>query len=249
MSTRITALLFLSFCLNCASPVAVENEMPSFEPGMKAIRVLFVGNSLTYTNNMPVLLAELAAMDQVTLTSVMIAPGGYSLEDHWNDGVAKQEMLRGPFDIVIGQQGPSALPESQVLLKAYAAKFADECKRQNTPWGLYMVWPSEARFFDLDNVIYSYSQAASTTNALLCPAGLAWKLAWAEDPQLALYGGDRFHPSIKGSLLAAMTIYVALQAKEDLSFINVKGASWERDVTDAELEILKRAAINALKGK
>ena len=52
-------------------------------------RVLFVGNSLTYVNDLPRTLADLArAVDDTPLVYRTIAKPDYSLEDHWYDGIA-----------------------------------------------------------------------------------------------------------------------------------------------------------------
>jgi hypothetical protein len=243
LSARFLILVFAFCCAGVQDPDTLEPV--AFEPGQKNFRVLYIGNSLTYSNDLPALVAELASMDGVTISYKMIAPGGVSLEDHWNAGEAQAEMAAHQYDLVVGQQGPSALPESQVLLKQYAARFADECRKQQVPWSLYMVWPSESRIFDLDNVIYSYSQAAKATSATLFPAGLAWKYAWQIDPELPLYGDDRFHPSVAGSLLAAMTIYAVLQGKTNFDFIQHNNATWAREVSNEQLMKLKQAAIRA----
>jgi hypothetical protein len=241
------ARYLILLCLFCCG--GIQDPGPSepvvFVPGQKNLRILYIGNSLTYSNDLPAMVAELGLMDGVTISYKTIAPGGGSLEDHWNAGEAQAEMAAHDYDLVVGQQGPSALPESQVLLKQYAAKFAEECKKQKVPWSLYMVWPAESRIFDLDNVIYSYTQAAKATTATLFPAGLAWKYAWQIDPALPLYGDDRFHPSVVGSLLAAMTIYAVLQDKTDFDFIQHQSATWGSQVSSGQLLKLKQAAIKA----
>lgn len=109
-----------------------------------------------------------------------------------------------------------------------------------------MVWPSSSRSFDLDNVIYSYTQAAQKTESLLCPAGLAWKYAWQMDASLPLYGSDSFHPSLSGSVLATLTIYGALRNKKDFKFIQYSQSSWKSEISEAKLETLKQAALKAL---
>jgi hypothetical protein len=245
-----TLLLFL--LVQCRTTIPPEPEpeasLPSvtFETGTRSTRILFVGNSLTYSNNLPALVAELAAMDDVNVTYKMIAPGGFSLEDHWNLGEVQEEMSAVHYDLVVGQQGPSALPESQVLLKRYAEKYSQACARVKSSWALYMVWPSEERSFDLDNVIYSYTSAAKSTSALLFPAGLAWKLAWKQHSGFPLYGSDRFHPSIHGSLVAAMTIYATLQEKENFDFIDVEKASWKNHVSSEQLMVMKENVLKAI---
>src|SRR5688572_18018901 len=135
MLMRILLLMLLMQCSTGASPEPEPEASPepaAFVPGQNTINILFVGNSLTYSNDLPALVAELAVMDQKKVTYKVIAPGGYSLEDHWNMGEVRKEIAKGVYDIVVGQQGPSALPESQVLLKEYAGKFAKESAKHQT---------------------------------------------------------------------------------------------------------------------
>src|SRR6185503_529812 len=116
-------------------------------------RVLFVGNSLTYSNDLPSLVAELASLDSVKLIHKSFTFPDYSLEDHWNEGRVEDEIEKGNYDYVILQQGSSALDESRVLLIEYAKKFAEVCKKANAKPMLFMVWPFKSRLFDLDRVI------------------------------------------------------------------------------------------------
>ena len=78
------------------------------------LRVLFVGNSLTHTNDLPAVVATIARKRGTEIEYETIAPGGMSLEDHWNAGRVPAEIASGKWDAVVMQQGPSALPESQV---------------------------------------------------------------------------------------------------------------------------------------
>jgi len=212
----------------------------------KKWRILFVGNSLTYVNDLPSMIATIAKQDSTTISYTSLAFPDYSLEDHWNEGKLQAEIEKGNYDFVIAQQGPSALPESQVLLLESATKLAELCKNYKTKLVLYMVWPSKARSFDLDNVISSYTNAAEKTSSLLCPAGLAWKYAWEADPTLPLYSFDNFHPSVTGSLLAAITIYASLANKNDVEFISYANCPVKDELTKAGFTILKQAATKAI---
>src|SRR5581483_7906932 len=89
-----------------------------------AVRVLFIGNSLTAANDLPAVLQQLAVAAHRPLTCRAVAFGGYSLEDHWNHGEARRAIAEGGWSFVVLQQGPSALPESRVLLVEYARRFA-----------------------------------------------------------------------------------------------------------------------------
>jgi hypothetical protein len=211
-----------------------------------SLKILFVGNSLTYVNNLPELVKEIGKWDGVSIDCYSISKPDYSLEDHWNEGTAEEEIINGKYDFVVMQQGPSALPESRLLLLEYAGRFAKTCARSRTSMALYMVWPSKARLFDLDNVIYSYAHVAGKTGALLCPAGQAWKNAWQENPSMALYGPDNFHPGIDGTVLAALTVYGALTGKTDFQFLQSTACSWSNMINEGQFLQLCGAATKAL---
>jgi hypothetical protein len=110
-------------------------------------------------------------------------------------------------------------------------------------------WPciwSKARSFDLDNVINSYTKASQKTQSVLCPAGLSWKYAWSVDSTLPLYSPDNFHPSLTGSVAAALAVYGTLADKNNFDFIRHNNCSWKTEMTEARLEILKKAALKAM---
>ena len=136
-------------------------------------------------------------------------PGGYSLEDHWADQ-GRGLLAAGNWDAVVMQQGPSALPESQVLLRRWAMTWADEARAHGATPALYTVWPEGYRSYALPAVIQSYRDAARASGALLLPAGDAWREAWRRNRKLRLYGDDGFHPSLTGTYLASLVIYAGL---------------------------------------
>ena len=177
-------------------------------------RVLFVGNSLTAFNNLPGLVE---AMSRTTagpiLSSAAVVFPDHSLEDHWARGDALRAIARGGWSFVVLQQGPSALPESQTLLRAYTKSFDQVIRKAGARTALYMVWPSRARAQDRDGVSQSYSAAARDVNALLLPVGDVWRAAWQRDATLPLYADDGLHPSPMGSYLAALVIYQGLTSR------------------------------------
>ena len=171
-----------------------------------AQRVLFIGNSLTYANDLPKLVETLARARGLQVTSEMVALPDFSLEDHWQKGDALRAIRRGGWSLVVLQQGPSAMPESQVLLREYVKRFDAEIRKAGATTGVYMVWPSRARMQDFAGVSASYRAAAKDVGGLLFPAGDAWQAAWKRDSSLALYSADGLHPSREGTYLAALVI-------------------------------------------
>jgi hypothetical protein len=116
------------------------------------LRVLFVGNSLTATNNLPDEVSRLARAGGRPLETGMIAHGGFALEDHWNRGDVRQALTTGDWDVVVMQQGPSALPEGRVNLSTWAAQLAAEARAAGTAPALLTVWPESYRRNALSDV-------------------------------------------------------------------------------------------------
>lgn len=175
--------------------------------GPESLRVLFVGNSLTATNDLPAQAARLAAAAGRRLEYRTVAFGGYNLEDHWTNGEARRALATKSWDVVVMQQGPSAFPESQFDLRTWVMRFADEARSNGTRPALLTVWPEGWRQAALPEVIRGYRRAAEAAGAELLPAGLAWQLAWRCNARVPLYGGDGFHPSPAGTYAAALVVY------------------------------------------
>jgi hypothetical protein len=170
-----------------------------------SLRVLFLGNSLTDGNDVPSLVQAMAALQDVRVEYDAIAPGGYAIEDHWRDN--RQALLRQRhYDVLVLQQGPSTLPESQANLREWAATWADEARRHNTEPALYMVWPTRNQSRGFALVSQSYRNAADFAGAAVFPAGEAWEDVLEADSSIALYSSDGLHATPAGSFLAAMVI-------------------------------------------
>jgi hypothetical protein len=181
--------------------------------GSVLLRILFIGNSLTAANDLPAMLEAIARADGVRLQARVVAFPDHSLEDHWARGDARAAIRDGRWDVVVLQQGPSALPESRRLLIEYAKRFAGEVRQAGARPALYMVWPSARRGGDFDGVRLSYARAAEEVDGMLFPVGEGWRAAWRRDSRLALYGPDGFHPSAAGSYLAALVMYQQLTGR------------------------------------
>ncbi|MGE0442014.1 MAG: SGNH/GDSL hydrolase family protein [Gemmatimonadales bacterium] len=202
------AILLLAAC-SVAGPGSSD---PDFDGDPSAtFRILFIGNSLTYVNDVPGLVKALADSAGVERTFVAsVAYPDYGLIDHWNLGPARSGIAHGNWRFVVMQQGPSALDESRVQLLDYAGRFAGDIAAVGATPAMYGVWPSQARSFDFARSIESYRLAAEAIDGRSLPAGAAWLEAWNLAPSLSLYGGDGFHPSAAGSYLAALTIFGGL---------------------------------------
>jgi hypothetical protein len=199
-----TALLFLAAALAACGDD--DDEPTSPEAPDRIGRVLFLGNSLTYTNDLPVMVDSLAAASGIEVQCTAITNGGFGLIDHYVSASRRAAVLNGHFDWVILQQGPSALPESRDSLRAWAGLWEPLIKASGAKGALYAVWPERDRLNAFADVSESYRLAAGDIDALFLPVGDCWLETWVTLPNAPLYGRDNFHPSVAGSYVAAVTI-------------------------------------------
>lgn len=199
------------------------------------VKILFVGNSLTYVHDVPGLVRQLAAHDDLSVSTATIAYPDFALEDHWNNGIA-DEIRRLRADIVVMQQGPSSLVDNRAHLVHWSQQLAAVVREAGGEPALYMVWPDATRRFAFADVETSYAQAAQAVGGRLLPAGTTWLRAWDEDSELPLYAGDGLHASYLGALAAAQTIYAGL-FDVDASSIN----ALNDNVSPARMSVLREA--------
>ena len=178
-------------------------------PAAKTTRILFIGNSLTDTNDTPGRLEKLAkAMGRDAKVESVAFPQ-HSLVDHWTDGRALAAIKKGGWNFVVLQQGPSADPESRKELVQGVKQFAAPIREAGAQPALFMTWPASDRQKEFPGAIASYRAAAEANDAILIPVGEAWLRALSKDKRLKLYG-DTTHQSSLGSDLAVLTIYLVL---------------------------------------
>ena len=170
-------------------------------------RVLFIGNSLTEANGLPAVVETLSRQGGGTpISTASVVFGGFSLEDHWNEGTARRRIAERGWSVVVLQQGPSSLPDSQVDLREWTVRFDTIIRASGARTALYMVWPESNRRDAFDAVSRSYARAAEDVSGMLMPVGEAWRAAWRRDPDVPLYGADGFHPTPTATYLAALVM-------------------------------------------
>jgi hypothetical protein len=185
----------------CSSSSGPNEPLPDAE-----LTVLFVGNSLTYTNSLPALVQTIAEAAGHTLAYYDRSQPNFSLEDHFFTGFSGDLQATEP-DIVVLQQGPSSLPQNQTYLREWTETLAESIEGAGARPALFMVWPAVTAIESFDAVRESYAAAAEAVNGMFIPAGAAWERVWAARPNADLYSQDGFHPSATGSVVAALTIY------------------------------------------
>lgn len=232
-------LLASSGCSALLAPVG--REVPRL-PGNS--RVLFIGNSHTYTNDLPGMVQALArAAGDTALRTTSITSGGVSLEDHMAMGDAPRALQQSAWEFVVLQQGTSAANESQLHLSAWAGQFEPLIRGAGAVPVLYQIWPHVTRRFDADAAVTSYYNAAVAVEGIFAPAGDAFTDALGLDAGIGVYSPDGLHASRRGTYLAAVVILSRLTGVDPETLpATIPGASEDAAV----VRQLQRAAAMAL---
>jgi len=201
---RLTIVAALTAALVCSSFATADCTK----------RVLFIGNSYTYYNELPKIVAEMAkAGHQCTLDVRMIAPGGARLEDHWNDANTRAVVRDEHWDFVVLQEQSTlgaAQPTTDQFFLPFAKKWAEEIHRIGAEPVFFMTWSRERAPQEQAFISDAYLRAAKETKSAVAPVGIAWERVRRIYPNIELYEKDGSHPSPAGSDLAACVIYATL---------------------------------------
>jgi hypothetical protein len=240
---RIAALAVALFA---ASPACGSGGGVTGPPPGEGLAVLFIGNSLTYTNDLPEIVAaiSLVAGDDPPVRVSVIAFAGYSLEDHWGRGDALAALESGGWDVVVLQQGPSTLPASRTHLIEWADRFAERIRAVGARPALLSVWPMDGTDAGYDATLESYAAAAEAVDGILIPAGEAWRAARARDSRLSLTTIDGFHPSLLGTVIVAYSVWHGIAGRSPVGLPPViQSENVERIMLTPELAALVQQAV------
>lgn len=223
----------------------------------KNIRVLFVGNSHTYMNDMPALFAEIFELTSGRKADVvMLAYSGRDLAWHMNEYFSlRYNLLYGDYDYCVIQQAAHPFPGHDVTLDG-AGKIISLCKQTDTVPVMFMTW-AEKKYPEHQQIMSeTYRDIAANTQALLAPVGEVFA-ALKDDPSVDLYYSDGEHASPYGDLLTAAVICGTILFKSDLvlpdeiidyhvSFGNEEGPSAWLDKNRMKVKTDRRKAAKIL---
>jgi hypothetical protein len=204
---RTLAWWLVLFVWFMASPAAAQVEAPRSEPA----RVLFIGNSYTYVNDLPHILQAMAAAapGSGTLHVASVVEGGATLQRHWNDST--RALIRsGRWDFVVLQEQSQLPLRERASFLEYGKRFAEEVRAGRSHLVLYVTWSRKSRPADQESLNAAYLELAQETGATLVPVGTVWEELRQLDTVSDLYAEDGSHPSRLGSYVAASTFYRVL---------------------------------------
>jgi Secretion system C-terminal sorting domain/PKD domain len=203
-------------------------------------KVLFLGNSYTYANNLPQIISDLATNTNDILIYDSNLIGGYTLQDHFTSTISKNKILANNWDYIALQE-QSQRPAFQVP-SGFMNGFSDlkTFIKQNKPCAQitsFMTWghqngdtqncptyPNVCTYTGMDNLIKErYIYYSNVFESEVTPVGVVWRYIKENYPNINLYQSDGSHPSLAGSYLAACCFYTSIFRKNPVLISNNYG--------------------------
>jgi hypothetical protein len=200
-----------AFCLLGALVTAAR---PRDGQSKDEIHVLFIGNSLTFVNDLPKMVAELAkAGKQRPLCHEQETPGGCTLEKHWKDGKALAKIRSRKWDFVVLQDYSQRPLQKRDAMFDYGKKLDAEIRKNGAKTILYMTWALQNKPGDQPTISKAYLDLSEELKSQIAPVGNAWAMALQADQRLVLHQPDAKHPQATGTYLAACVFYATIYGK------------------------------------
>lgn len=210
----------------------------------RGIKVLFIGNSLTYYNDMPELFENLCILDGKIVDAERLTYAGQNIammkddETMWSEIDTK--LTSRAWDVVVFQTDRNGVVMEEYFpdypLKVYeAAKELTEKIRDAGAipviYSTFGVNKGSLTFQDhtkenitsveLSNLVIAYDAAvAQKLNCKVVYAGATFNSVLSSNPEINLFHTDERHPSLAGSVLIACDFYTVLfgQSPENIRF-------------------------------
>lgn len=189
--------------------------------GTPCVRVLFLGNSYIYVNDLPAVFAQVARSAGKNVETGMVASGGETLAQHaasdeslgairdsrWQFVVLQEQSEIPSIDALRqGEMYPAARSLAEVIRAAGATPVLLETWAHRDGWPDYRL-DFAAMQAGIDQ---GYLALAGELGVGVATAGEAWQTALSQEPAVALWQADGSHPSQAGTYLAAYVLYARI---------------------------------------
>lgn len=219
------------------------------------VKILFIGNSQTYYNNMPLMVKGLAQADNIDCQVKSITGSNYRLSqfattgnaynteilhtlasDKWDYVILQEQRVNLMENIESTKKAITTLKEKIDASGAKIILFApqgDSNGRDFRVNGTSIYYDNNTLQYYMNKYYYSL---AGVFDCPIAPSGLNFSRCMNEYPDITLYNSDTVHPSIAGSYLAACTIYQTIFEKSAYNNQYLPGSKYDTENTIKSLD-------------
>ena len=193
--------------------------------GRRTIKVMLVGNSFTYMNNLGAILGGIA--DGLTrgpaIEASMVVRGAARLAWHAKSPELQASLAGEVWDAVVLQEQSRLLPEIDAMTPEQLADatglgspehfhaavrvLAPRIRAADAQPILFQTWSRRDMPQHASILASAYNRIGEELGIVVSPVGDAWAAAGRAVPELNLYWFDRSHPGPAGSYLAGLVLY------------------------------------------
>jgi len=233
---------------------------PLFASG-DTTKILFIGNSYTYVNDLPTTFDSLSVSGGKTVFTDVSAVGGYSLQDHTTDTTTLNKIRETKWNYIVLQEQSQipTIPYYRYNSMYPSARILDSLIRKDgASTVFFMTWGREyggqqcldtscspvfRDFFQMEDSLKSaYTELSAMLNSVLASVGEGWRVAKTLDTSIDLWQPDYSHPTVKGTYLAACVFYVTLFHESPI------GLSYTDGLSSSDALFLQNAAYQLIIG-
>ena len=210
-------------------------------------RVLFLGNSYTYVNDLPSTFAQLAQSGGRSVEVGMVANGGETLAQHAasSDDSGKISSKGWSYVVLQEQSDTPAYSSAGSAMYPPAKSLAEQAERVGAVPLLFMTWAHKDGEPDAGMATYesaqeqvdgTYLSLSAELGVPVAPVGYTWLHVHQDHSDIDLWQSDGSHPATAGTYLAACVFYASIfrQSPDGLSF--------HGGVSDSQARILQDEA-------
>lgn len=210
-------LVLILLCISCNSSKK------------ESMKVLLVGNSSIYFNNMPAMLETIGHENGIDIKTKLIAFGGYTLEDHLYDGIVEKALDSVKWDfVVLNEQSTlgskyvvDGIPRVKENTTFYESvrKFDLKIKKNGARTVIISLYPRR-HAPEIDGLLlnYCYMKIANKLQSIIAPVSYTWSDIMKEREDWQLYREDNLHPTSLGSFVTATVLFSTLSGKKSRVF-------------------------------
>ena len=194
---------------------------------IKCDKILFIGNSLTYRNDMPGMFSKSAKNIGHCVDVELSVKGGKDLKYHSENSNTRKMLEKHNWDYVVLQE------RSTSTITNVTVNYADQLVKlsQNSTFILYQTWAHKYGVSKSDSyekmqirVNNGYEKLKKdlveknpNTKIVIAPVGRVWSKLYGV---INMYKLDQIHPKRSGSFLASTTILTTIYGRKEV--INLK---------------------------
>jgi hypothetical protein len=211
------------------------------------VRVLFLGNSYTYVNDLPGTFARLASSGDRAVEVAMVANGGETLAQHSasSDSMNKLGSQGWSFVVLQEQSETPATPAGRSYMYPAVRALTGRIQAGGATPLFFMTWAHRDGLPGSGTPSYEsmqlaindgYQGIARELGVAVAPVGYTWSVVRKEHSEISLWQDDGSHPSTAGTYLAACVFYAAVFRHSP------EGLTFEDGLPDTQARVLQSEA-------